>query len=137
MTIFSFPTVNVPTFDAPSLANDSNITIPLGPKDNVVSNYTLICSVADEGRFQWVWTFPSNDVQYQQRDVDGTRTSIVELSQISAVNGYDGDYLCQAMYHSDALPSNPDLSIAPRVFTLDLRCKCFVTCYIKNTKARF
>ena len=137
MTIFSLPTVNVPTFDAPSLANVSNITIPLGPMDNVVSSYTLICSVADEGRFQWMWTFPSNDVQYKQHDVDGTRTSIVELSQISAVNGYDGDYQCQAKYHPDALPSNPDLSIAPRVFTLDLRCKCFDTCYIKNTKAKF
>ena len=67
--------------------------VPPGP-DNVVSAANLSCTVANEGSFQWEWTLPPGITLSQMWVADGTRTSIVQLSQISSANA--GDYTCQA-----------------------------------------
>jgi len=73
--------------------------VPPGP-DNVVSAANLSCTVANEGSFQWQWTPPPGITLSQMWAADGTRTSIVQLSQISATNA--GDYTCQATFNGQS-----------------------------------
>jgi len=73
--------------------------VPLGP-DNVVSAANLSCTVANEGSFQWQWTSPPGINISQMWVANGTRTSIVQISQISATNA--GDYTCQASFNGDS-----------------------------------
>ena len=73
--------------------------VPPGP-DNVVSAANLSCTVANEGSFQWQWTPPPGITLSQMWVADGTRTSIVQISQISAANA--GDYTCQASFNGDS-----------------------------------
>ena len=73
--------------------------VPSGP-DDVVSAANLSCTVANEGSFQWEWTPPSGIILSQMWVADETRTSIVQLSQISATNA--GDYTCRASFYGDS-----------------------------------
>ena len=89
------PTVGImfqqpPSFEPPVLA---------GP-DRVVSAANLSCTVVNEGFFQWQWTLPPGIIFNQMWLTDGTRTSIVEISQISAANA--GDYTCQASFNGQS-----------------------------------
>ena len=70
--------------------------VPPGP-DNVVSAANLSCTVANDGFFQWQWTPPPGINLSQMWVTDATRTSIVQISQISAANA--GDYTCQASFN--------------------------------------
>jgi len=72
--------------------------VPPGP-DNVVSAANLSCTVANEGsfEFQWQWTPPPGINISQMWVADETRTSIVQISQISAANA--GDYTCRASFN--------------------------------------
>ena len=72
------------------------LPVPPGP-DNVVSAANLSCTVANEGSFQWQWTPPPGITLSQMWVADGTRTSIVQISQISAANA--GDYTCRASFN--------------------------------------
>ena len=66
---------------------------PVPPRlDNVVSATNLSCTVTNEGSFHWRWISPPGITLSQMWVTDGTRTSIVQISQISAANA--GDYTC-------------------------------------------
>ena len=73
--------------------------VPPGP-DNVVSAANLTCTVANEGSFQWQWNHPPGITLSQMWVANETRTSIVQISQISAANA--GDYTCQASFNGDS-----------------------------------
>ena len=70
--------------------------VPPGP-DSVVSAANLSCTVANEGSFQWQWTLPPGITFTRMWFTDGTRTSIVQISQISAANA--GNYTCRASFN--------------------------------------
>ena len=112
VVLFCF-SVSVPVENITFLEGDE--VIQLGPVDNVVATIELSCTVANEGSFQFEWTFPPSVSanQYHIRTVDATRSSIVQISQLSLDNG--GDYVCQASYSSGEGES------ASRTITLDLR----------------
>ena len=80
--------------------------------DSVVSAANLSCTVANEGSFQWQWTHPSGITLSQMWVADGTRTSIVQISQISAADA--GNYTCRASFNGQSATT----SIA-----LQLNCK--------------
>ena len=70
--------------------------VPPGP-DSVVSAASLSCTVANQGSFQWEWILPP-DINFTQLWLaDGNRTSIVQISQISAAN--TGEYTCTASFN--------------------------------------
>ena len=73
--------------------------VPPGP-DSVVSATNLSCTVANEGSFQWQWTLPPGITFTQMWLADGTRTSIGQISQISAAN--EGDYTCTASFNGQS-----------------------------------
>ena len=104
--------MSVPVENITFLEGDE--VIQLGPVDNVVASVELSCIVANEGSFQFDWMFPTSvsSNQYHIRTVDATRTSIVQISQLSLDNG--GDVVCQASYSSGEGES------ASRNITLDL-----------------
>ena len=82
---------------------------------NVVSTANLLsCTVANEGSFQWEWIPPPGINISQMWVADGTRTSIVQLSQISAANA--GDYTCRASFNGQSATT----SIA-----VQLNCKLY------------
>ena len=74
--------------------------VPPGP-DIVVSAANLSCTVANEGSFQWQWTSPPGITLSQMWVADGTRTSIVQLSQISSANA--GGYTCRASFSGQSV----------------------------------
>ena len=73
--------------------------VPPGP-DSVVSATNLSCTVANEGSFQWQWTLPPGITFTQMWLADGTRTSIGQISQISAANA--GNYTCTASFNGQS-----------------------------------
>ena len=76
--------------------------VPPGP-DSVVSAADLSCTVANQGSFQWEWTLPPDINFTQMWFTDGTRTSIVQISQISAANA--GNYTCTASFNAQSANS--------------------------------
>lgn len=80
--------------------------------DNVVTAANLSCTVANEGSFQWQWTPPPGIPFPPMWVADGTRTSIVQISQISAANARN--YTCRASFNGQSATT----SIA-----LQLNCK--------------
>ena len=78
--------------------------------DNVVTAANLSCTVANEGSFKWQWTSSSGINLAHMWVADGTRTSIVQISQISAANARD--YTCQASFngHSASTPITVQLN---------------------------
>ena len=81
--------------------------ITLGP-DNVTANYTLSCSVANEGLYVWEWTLPSGVTQHTVLSADGTRTSFLELTQMSTQ--YEGEYTCAVRHESEQTVSNSSVT---------------------------
>ena len=69
----------------------------------MVSAANISCTVANEGSFQWQWTLPPGITFTQMWLTDGTRTSIVQISQISAAN--EGDYSCEASFNGQSAKS--------------------------------
>ena len=95
LSLVFLPTTNITFLQPPSMEPP----VPPGP-DNVVSVANLSCTVANEGSFQWQWTSPPRITLSQMWVADGTRTSIVQISQISAANA--GDYTCQASFNGQS-----------------------------------
>ena len=95
--------------------------IHLGP-DSVVSTIEFTCTVVNEGFFQFDLTTPNEDVQYQMSLADAGRTSIVEVSRLSADDA--GEYVCEASYDPDTLVT--ETSTASRTITLELEGKVFL-----------
>jgi len=89
---FLLSLVALPTTSITFLQSSMEPAVPPGP-DNVVPAVNLSCTVANEGSFQWQWTTPPWITLSQMWVADGTRPSIVQISQISAANA--GDYTCQ------------------------------------------
>ena len=81
--------------------------ITLGPV-NVTATYTLSCSVANEGLYVWEWTLPSGVTQHTALSADGTRTSFLELTQMSTQ--YEGEYTCAVRYESEQTVSNSSVT---------------------------
>jgi len=95
LSLVFLPTTNITFLQPPSMEPP----VPPGP-DNVVSAANLSCTVANEVSFQWQWTPPLGITLSQMWVADGTRTSIVQISQISAANA--GDYTCQASFNGQS-----------------------------------
>ena len=95
--------------------------VPPGP-DSVVSATNLSCTVANEGSFQWQWTLPPGITFIQMWFTDGTRTSIVQISQISAANA--GDYTCTASFNGQSANSTT---------AVQLKSKCLRLPYTKGS----
>jgi len=93
------------------------LPVPPGP-DDVVSVANLSCTVANEGSFQWQWTLPPGITLSQMWVADETRTSIVQISQISAANA--GEYTCQARFYGDIDSANTSIYV-------ELNRKCFAS----------
>jgi len=91
----ALPTMSITFLQPPSMEPP----VPPGP-DDVVSAANLSCTVANEGSFQWQWSFPPGITLSRMWVIDGTRTSIVQISQISAANA--GDYTCQASFNGQS-----------------------------------
>ena len=89
--------------------------MPPGP-DDVVSAANLLSTVANEGSFQWQWTLPPGIIFNQMWLTDGTRTSIVQISQISAANARD--YSCQASCLGQSADSTIALQLNGTLVTL-------------------
>ena len=92
LSLDDLPTTNITFLQPPSM----ELPVPPGP-DNVVSAANLSCTVANEGSFQWQWTLPPGITLSQMWFADGNRTSMVQISQISAANA--GDYTCRASFN--------------------------------------
>jgi len=82
--------------------------VPPGP-DNVVSSSNFSCTVVNEGSFQWQWILPPGINISQMWVADGTRTSIVQISQISAANS--GDYTCCAIASFNGISVNTSIAV--------------------------
>ena len=82
----------------------------------MVSAANLTCTVANEGSFQWQWTPPSGITLSQMWVGDGTRTSIVQMSQISAANA--GDYTCQASFNGTSATTSIAVQLSRKWITL-------------------
>ena len=96
MTVLYLVSVSLPMDPITFLQSPSlEPLVPPGP-DSVVSAANLSCTVANEGSFQWQWTLPPGINFTQMWFTDGTRTSIVQISQISAANA--GEYTCTATF---------------------------------------
>ena len=96
MTVLYLVSVSLPMDPITFLQSPSlEPLVPPGP-DSVVSAANLSCTVANEGSFQWQWTLPPGINFTQMWFTDGTRTSIVQISQISAANA--GEYTCTASF---------------------------------------
>ena len=91
LSLDDLPTTNITFLQPPSVEPP----VPPGP-DNVVSAANLSCTVTNEGSYQWQWTPPPGITLSQMWVADGNRTSIVQISQISAANA--GNYTCQANF---------------------------------------
>ena len=92
LSLVALPTTNI-TFQQSS-------SMELVVLDNVVSTANLSCTVANEGSFQWEWTPPPGITLSQMWVADGTRTCIVQISQISAANA--GNYTCRASFNGQS-----------------------------------
>ena len=91
--------------------------MPAGP-DSVVSAANLSCTVANEGSFQWQWTLPPGITFTQMWLTDGTRTSIVQISQISGANA--GDYTCQASFSGQSADSTIGVELNGKWHNIEL-----------------
>ena len=106
-SLVDLPTTNITSLQPPSMEPP----VPPGP-DNVVSASNLSCTVANEGSFQWQWTPPPGITLSQMWVADGTRTSIVQISQISAANA--GDYTCQASFNGTSANNSIVVHLNPK-----------------------
>ena len=103
MTVLYLVSVSLPMDPITFLQSPSlEPLVPPGP-DSVVSAANLSCTVANEGSFQWQWTLPPGITFTQMWLADGTRTSIVQISQISAANA--GNYTCTASFNGQSANS--------------------------------
>ena len=116
VVLFPILTVDVPMETI--VLSEGDERIQLGP-DRVVSTIEFTCTVVNEGVFQFEWTTPNEDVQYQMTLADAGRTSIVEIFRLSAADA--GEYECEASYHPDTLVTAP--FTASRTTTLELEGK--------------
>ena len=91
--------------------------VPPGP-DNVVSASNLSCTVINEGCFHWQWTPPPGITISQMWVADGTRTSIVQISQISAANA--GDYTCRASFNGQSANTSIALQFIRKLAIIEL-----------------
>ena len=73
---------------------DGNYSVvTLGP-DNIQSSISLNCTVINNGSFQWQWEHNGVPVTDQVFIEDATRTSILNIDQLSHSN--EGNYTCTA-----------------------------------------
>ena len=73
---------------------DGNYSIvTLGP-DNIQSSISLNCTVINNGSFEWQWEHNGVPVTDQVFIEDATRTSILNIDQLSHSN--EGNYTCTA-----------------------------------------
>jgi len=89
--------------------------VPPGP-DYVVSAANLSCTMANEGSYQWQWTPPPGITLSQMWVADGTRTSIVHISQISAANV--GNYTCKASFNRQSVSTSIAVQLKRKWITL-------------------
>ena len=73
---------------------DGNYSVvTLGP-DNIQSSISLNCTVINNGSFEWQWEHNGVPVTDQVFIEDATRTSILNIDQLSHSN--QGNYTCTA-----------------------------------------
>ena len=73
---------------------DGNYSVvTLGP-DNIQSSISLNCTVINNGSFEWQWEHNGVPVTDQVFIEDATRTSILNIDQLSYSN--EGNYTCTA-----------------------------------------
>ena len=71
---------------------DGNYSVvTLGP-DSIQSSISLNCTVINNGSFEWQWEHNGVPVTDQVFIEDATRTSILNIDQLSHSNG--GNYTC-------------------------------------------
>ena len=100
MTVLYLVSVSLPMDPITFLQSPSlEPLVPPGP-DSVVSAANLSCTVANEGSFQWQWTPPPGINFTKMWLADGTRTTIIQISQISAANA--GEYTCRASFNGQS-----------------------------------
>ena len=95
------PLLPPPTVSPPVMRNISFLPQPLVITLRAVSpvpSYNISCTVMNEGSFDWNWTLPSSSIQYQMWIADGTRTTVLQLSNITS--HYSGNYVCVVKYKS-------------------------------------
>ena len=113
---FFFSLVCLPTTQITFLQSPSMEPPVLPGPDNVVSAANLSCTVANEGSFQWQWIPPPGIALSQMWVADGTRTSIVQIFQISAANA--GIYTCQASFNGQSANTSIAIQLNRKWITL-------------------
>ena len=83
--------------------------VTLGP-DNIQSSISLNCTVINNGSFEWQWEHNGVPVTDQVFIEDATRTSILNIDQLSHSN--QGNYTCTAISTGgSSLQKRVDLSL--------------------------
>ena len=89
--------------------------VTLGP-DNLQSSISLNCTVINNGSFEWQWEHNGVPVADQVFIEDATRTSILNIDQLSHSN--EGNYTCTA--------NNSAGSLSQKRVNLNLISKSFL-----------
>ena len=106
---------------------ESNSMIQI-PADDVMSTLNLSCTVTNEGLFQFQWTLPDMTTIDSTWVADGSRTGILQVSGLRG-NG-EAEYVCQASYVPDGLPTGASPSPSSRTMTLDFQGNVNVCVYV-------
>ena len=101
------------------------------PANDVMSTLNLSCTVTNEGLFQFQWTLPNMTTIDSTWVADGSRTGILPVSGLRG-NG-EAEYVCQASYVPEGLPTGASPSPSSRTMTLNLQgnvnvCVCVCVC---------
>ena len=93
MYIFANSSVNV-TLE-PISFEDGVTEVMIEADDFTTMSVSLSCTVANDGYFEWEWTFPSGSVQSQMQLSEASRTSTVQ-TPLSVSS--EGEFTCTAGY---------------------------------------